>query len=580
MSKDEALKSFKNSIKDDIEQYFKDDEIDGDLKSNTVKTGYYFTKIIENLYTGFYSGYELYDDIPETRDGGVDFVIIDRKQSQVLIGQCKADNVTSSSLGNAKGELVKGFWDLHDDLQEKDFFEDKDQQIKNMLGEYNFWLQKNYTITFAYFTLQKKGSIKKRETINPGDDEKPTIEFEILGIEELKNLYEEYWTLESNAPEEVKFEFTKDNSFIVEKNINNNKVGKTLTCVVPASSLSKIYSTYKLGLFALNIRQFLGKGKINKDIVDTAKNNPEDFFYFNNGITAICDEFSIKNNTILAKKLQIINGAQTIGSLASAADSHGIVPGVQVLMRIVETNNSEFRYDIIKNNNTQNVVGAWDFVSNDSIQIYLEKNLTNNRLSRGYKFDYKRKRIDKKQKPGVKKVTPELLSKILYSITEEDFDPYVPLAEGKGKLIDKTTEGLYNKLFKTDVGKWDKEYLDKAKFGINLYFKLDDYFKSLNKDNELKTVSSLKFIIIALIMKKLNNDSKTIKDFYIEDSGFLNNQEFIKYVDDNLETLAKKLLRHIDNYKETMEQAGKKVLNPKLEVSRSKQQIKHLIAII
>ena len=160
MNKDESLKAFKNTIKDDIEQYFKNDEIEGDLKTNKVKTGYYFTKVIENLYTGFHSGYELYDDIPETRDGGVDFVIIDRKKEQVLIGQCKADNVTNSSLGNAKGELVKGFWDLYDDIRETDFFEDKDQQVKNMLGEYNDWIEKNYTITFAYFTLQKKGNIR------------------------------------------------------------------------------------------------------------------------------------------------------------------------------------------------------------------------------------------------------------------------------------------------------------------------------------------------------------------------------------------------------------------------------------
>ena len=78
-------------------------------------------------------------------------------------------------------------------------------------------------------------------------------------------------------------------------------------------------------------------------------------------------------------------------------------------------------------------------------------------------------------------------------------------------------------------------------------------------------------------MKKLNNDGKSIKDFYKEDNGFLNNEEFKKYVDENLEALAKKLLNHIDFYKTTTEEAGKKVLNPKLEVSRSKEQIKFLL---
>ena len=56
------------------------------------------------------------------------------------------------------------------------------------------------------FLLQKN---IKRATINPGNDEKPTIEFEILGIEEIKDLYEEYWTLESSAPEVVELSFLK-----------------------------------------------------------------------------------------------------------------------------------------------------------------------------------------------------------------------------------------------------------------------------------------------------------------------------------------------------------------------------------
>ena len=303
---------------------------------------------------------------------------------------------------------------------------------------------------------------------------------------------------------------------------------------MPASSLAEIYSKYNLGLFALNIRQFLGKGKINKDIVETAKNNPQDFFYFNNGITAICDEFSIDGNNISAKKLQIINGAQTVGSLASIANSHNEVYDVQVLLRVVETSDPDFRYDIIKNNNTQNVVGAWDFISNDPIQYYLEKNLHNDKPSRGYKFIYKRKRTDLKRKSGVKPVTPELLSKILYSVTDEDFDPYIPLAEGKGKLIDKSGEGLYNKLFKTEVAKWDKEYLNKAKFGINLFFKLDEYFKNLDKEDKLKSVSSLKFIIMALFLKKLSKDGKSIDNFYNEENIF-ETKAFHDYVDVNVE---------------------------------------------
>ena len=49
-------------------------------------------------------------------------------------------------------------------------------------------------------------------------------------------------------------------------------------------------------LFRKNVRQSLGTGnKVNKGIARTLRNNPEEFFFLHNGITAICS--SIKLST-------------------------------------------------------------------------------------------------------------------------------------------------------------------------------------------------------------------------------------------------------------------------------------------
>jgi AIPR protein len=45
-----------------------------------------------------------------------------------------------------------------------------------------------------------------------------------------------------------------------------------------------------LRLFARNIRGFLGPTKINKEIEATLKTKPEYFWYYNNGITLVCDQ--------------------------------------------------------------------------------------------------------------------------------------------------------------------------------------------------------------------------------------------------------------------------------------------------
>jgi hypothetical protein len=69
-------------------------------------------------------------------------------------------------------------------------------------------------------------------------------------------------------------------------------------------------------LFARNIRGFLGRGSdVNRSIEETLKDEPQKFWYFNNGVTIICDEAK-ESGTAGRKRLQIknpqiINGQQT-----------------------------------------------------------------------------------------------------------------------------------------------------------------------------------------------------------------------------------------------------------------------------
>ena len=56
------------------------------------------------------------------------------------------------------------------------------------------------------------------------------------------------------------------------------------------SDIGYLYETSGTRLFARNIRGFLGKTtKVNNSMKATLKNEPEKFFYYNNGVTIICD---------------------------------------------------------------------------------------------------------------------------------------------------------------------------------------------------------------------------------------------------------------------------------------------------
>ena len=71
-------------------------------------------------------------------------------------------------------------------------------------------------------------------------------------------------------------------------------------------------------LFSLNIRNFIGNTATNKEIVKTARTNPDAFFLFNNGISCLCTRLDPHEDRIVVTGLQVINGAQTVKALVNA----------------------------------------------------------------------------------------------------------------------------------------------------------------------------------------------------------------------------------------------------------------------
>jgi hypothetical protein len=77
---------------------------------------------------------------------------------------------------------------------------------------------------------------------------------------------------------------------------------------------------------------------------------------------------------VTGENFQIINGAQTIGALKSAKD---LSSETEVLLRITQGESVKtekgFNADVIRFNNTQNIIKSSDFRSNDPVQLWLEK---------------------------------------------------------------------------------------------------------------------------------------------------------------------------------------------------------------
>lgn len=153
--------------------------------------------------------------------------------------------------------------------------------------------------------------------------------------------------------------------------------------IVPGAQLAAIYDRWGARLLEANVRSFLqARAKTNKGIQRTIKEEPDLFFPYNNGLSATADEVACmqtKDGLAISSisNLQIVNGAQTTGSIHAAlkaAREQLSKVFVQMKLTVVPLDRSENVVPKISEYaNTQNKVNAADFFSNHPFHIRMEQ---------------------------------------------------------------------------------------------------------------------------------------------------------------------------------------------------------------
>jgi hypothetical protein len=138
-------------------------------------------------------------------------------------------------------------------------------------------------------------------------------------------------------------------------------------------------------LYERNVRYFLGSSKsdVNKAIKATLKDAPTDFFYLNNGVTAVCDLIEPKAAKKGTKKfkvrgLSIINGAQTVASAAEfvAQNPESSIENARVMLTLIKAPmDGHFGKRVTKARNHQNPVQTSSFASLDDNQERLRQEI-------------------------------------------------------------------------------------------------------------------------------------------------------------------------------------------------------------
>lgn len=155
---------------------------------------------------------------------------------------------------------------------------------------------------------------------------------------------------------------------------------------VCATDVASWMNAHGSRLFERNLRQFLGVNTINQDLVVTLLERPEDFWYFNNGITAVAADISKKpiggsateSGFFECTGFCVVNGAQTVGSIfAASAQNPASVSKAAVPVRIISSANSpsDFAAEVTRYTNTQNAIEKRDFVALDPEQERIRQEL-------------------------------------------------------------------------------------------------------------------------------------------------------------------------------------------------------------
>ena len=154
--------------------------------------------------------------------------------------------------------------------------------------------------------------------------------------------------------------------------------------VVPATVLGEIYGLYGARLLESNVRTYLqAKTKVNKGIQRTLKEEPANFFAYNNGLTATASEVKIElqngvSHITRISDLQIVNGGQTTASILYARDKVKVPLDevfVQMKLSVVsdDVSNAEIVPKISKYANSQNKISDADFFASHAFHLHLER---------------------------------------------------------------------------------------------------------------------------------------------------------------------------------------------------------------
>lgn len=322
-------------------------------------------------------------------------------------------------------------------------------------------LAKNGRVRFLFLGLCNNSSDVGENVTSFNVRYSPKINMDILDINRIKRDYIE--TIYKKVVLENLFDFTyKPENVPVTIEIERydqcrrdllEVVGtnRAYIFLVRPSILHNLFKEFGFQLFYRNLRNPLPESNYNAQIAETLIEQPDQFWYFNNGITGITSskvDIGMLASEIILDDLQVINGAQTAFTVydcyekATKAQKKKMDQQAKITFRLIISDDAGFDKAITQFTNSQNPLHPADFYANDPIQERLQVE------SYAYDLWYERRRGEFRDKPeGVTVIDKETMARIYVAAHLEEPVLVFRSTDDVFRSREHHQEGLYEFVF-------------------------------------------------------------------------------------------------------------------------------------
>lgn len=495
-----------------------------------------------DIKTGFTDG---------TGDGGIDFIYTDDEVMYLIQGKTSED-LTIEDISNV-------FYKMKNTVEnfESGEYSQYSKKLKSVYKNVYDSLDDNKNIELVLFTNIKLNEevLKKINKLR----EKPEFSsFEIIihdkGDIERKEIlaYSDRDLVEEDA---VQIFLNKEN-----KNDKLSYGENGIIVNVKATSIKSLYEKHSdSGLFSYNLREHVSQKNVDEGIEFTIKNDKDNFWFYNNGITIGCEDFIESGNKIKLYNFSIINGAQTttkIGKSKLIDGKHDFPLVCKIVKSDLNNKKSrEFIGKISEASNSQKPIKFRDLKSNDIQQKELEAKAGSNKyplaieIKRGVKAKNYNKVREKWQR-----VSNEYVGQLILSCVFQK-----PGIARNSKNTIFSSKKMYQQVF---VRKHDFDTLyDLVRLG-NIY---DEYLNRVVKEtNDIDTIGIMKngkLTILAIVCYLIKKQRKIVVD-HTSDEIYKDNLTgllFTDYPKDDLNKKIEEIFKYIIRKLESLYEQKKEV---------------------